>query len=95
MKKLTEHDFLSELVYDRTEINLYLAAGTRLHGRIVAVDSKVIFLQSIGHGGGVQMINRRNIATVCPLAAKSGKQMRVINDMISDMVDRDAATGFA
>jgi sRNA-binding regulator protein Hfq len=90
MRKMTEQSFLSALVADRTEVHVFLLAGTRLRGRVVGIESGALFLRSIGHGGAVQLINRRNIATVCPIWKPGKDEMREVNDVLSGIVDRGA-----
>jgi sRNA-binding regulator protein Hfq len=93
-RKMTEHSFLSALVAEGTVINLYLQSGVKLCGVLEAFDMDTLFLRSIGHGGGVQMIYKICASTLSPLVKGQRRtDMKTLNDVISDLVDRAEVEG--
>jgi RNA chaperone Hfq len=92
--KMTEDSFLSALVAEGTVINLFLKSGVKLCGVLEAFDMNALFLRSIGHGGGVQMIYKICVSTLSPLVkGQRRNDMRTLNDVISDLVDRAEVQG--
>ena len=93
-RKVTEDSFLSALVAEGTVINLYLQSGVKLCGVLEAFDLDTLFLRSIGHGGGVQMVYKTCASTVSPLLkGQRRNDLRTLNDVISDLVDRADVQG--
>ena len=87
--KMNEDSFLSALVAEGTVISLYLRSGVKLCGVLESFDTNTLYLRSIGHGGGVQMIYKTSASSVGPhLNAQRRNDTRSLNDWISDLVDR-------
>lgn len=92
IRKMTEHGFLSAHVAQKTILNAYLASGVKLSNVVLeAFDIDVLFLRSIGRGGGIQMTYKKNLSTLSPVSTRQKPSFPSdLDDMISDLVDRAA-----
>ena len=87
-RKMNEDSFLIALVAEGTVISLYLRSGVKLCGVLESFDTNTLYLRSIGHGGGVQMIYKTCVSTLGPLLkGQRRNDSRTLNDVISDLVD--------
>jgi sRNA-binding regulator protein Hfq len=92
-REMTEHGFLSAHVAKKTILNAYLASGVKLSNVVLeAFDIDVLFLRSIGRGGGgIQMTYKKNLSTLSPVSTRQTPSVaRDLDDVISDLVDSAA-----
>jgi sRNA-binding regulator protein Hfq len=94
-RKMREDDFLTALVAQRTVIALYLRTGVKIRDVVLeGFDVDTLFLRSIDHGGGRQLIYKDCVASLGTLLKGQRRDnTQTLNDVISDLVDRDAVQG--
>jgi sRNA-binding regulator protein Hfq len=78
MKEMTEDLFLQQLLIDGTTNQYFLCSGIKLVGVLAGFDREALFVRRpVAQGGGVQMVYKLNVSTVCPGVAKQSTRIPV------------------
>jgi sRNA-binding regulator protein Hfq len=73
MREMTENSFIQKMLTDGGINQYFLCSGIKLVGVLEGFDSKAgaLFVRRpLSQGGGVQMVYKSNLSTVCPGVAK-------------------------
>ena len=88
MKEMTESAFLEQMLSDGATNHYFLCSGIKLVGVLEGFDRETgsLFVRRPGsQGGGVQLVYKSNLSTVCPGVAKHAKRnhSRLTDDAVS------------
>jgi len=83
--QMTEDMFLEKMLIDGESSQFFLCSGIKLVGVLEGFDREALFVRRpLAQGGGIQMVYKLNVSTVCPGVAKHSK--RTHGQLIDDVV---------
>ena len=86
MKEMTEDFFPQQMLIDGEPGQFFLCSGIKLIGVLEGFDREALFVRRpLAQGGGVQMVYKLNVSTVCPGVAKHSNRNHghLIDDVVS------------
>jgi sRNA-binding regulator protein Hfq len=86
MKQMSEAAFLQQMLIDGATNQYFLCSGVKLVGVLAGFDHKALFVRRpLAQGGGVQMVYKLNLSTVCPGVAKHSNRnhSQLTDDVVS------------